>query len=266
MESAKASNPEQKAAMTSPLDAGKFEEWLCGPCRKSGYSSEPFTLTTIAPETMCDSMFAGLVDSAVEAGRAVEGSRFCVDRGFNTSSYQEGMVSILKSKSLSGGAFANHALSRLKSDSPSKDRCNWDGKKTLGHLADSCQWLGVMTAQGREGRQRRLERLDKIKDLDELKSVVVRGFADCAGYLTGFVAAGFFDTDPTSKAAYCTDNVPEGPSNSLDGILAEKLPPIAETIEELVKKEPGRAGEAASPVLFELVSQAFPCAGAGNGR
>lgn len=249
---------ERPVANQGPVDVGKLEEWLGSTCLRD--PSDTGVSGVILPLVMCEAMFLGLIDSAAEMGRSVEGSKFCIARGFRAGSYQEGMVGIIRARSLTGDEFTEYALSRLKSEDSGDGACDWQGQRTLGELADRCRWFHAMAARNSQSKFRELARQTGIRDQEKLRSLVGESISDCAGYFTGFMAAGFFETDPASGSAYCSDGIPDAPFGGPNDVMAQKFSALTEGIEDAVAAQPDRADELAGPLLFQLMAETFPCA------
>ena len=204
-------------------------------------------------------MFAGLLDSAAEMGRRLDGSKFCVAKGFDAASYQEAMVKVLKAGDLKGEAYSEYVLSRLKSDSASKAACDWSGQTTLGSLADKCRWFYAVTAPDPRAGVRDIGRRLGVSDPEELRTLYGNEMSACSGYYTGFMAAGFFETDPSSEKAYCSDTIPDVPEDSSGQPMAPRFLALTKGIDAAIDQRPARGEEPAAPLLFELMGETFPC-------
>ena len=244
-------------AASRSLGVGKLEDWVRSACLREASSLR--RVDTISEKLMCKPMFEGLVDSAAEMGRRLEGSKYCVAQGFDTGAYQEAMVTALRVEVIRGRAFTDHALGQLKSDDPEKDSCNWASQRKLGALVKKCQWFRAATASDRNAALRDLMRRSGIRSAEKFKQKLVENASDCTGYYTGYMAASFFEG---YNSAYCADSVRgNGPLDGGDDIMMQKLAALTENLEEALDSKPGRSNEPVSPHLYPLMVDAFPCGG-----
>lgn len=253
----------QQSGDFAPADIGELDEFVGSACLRAHSSSVP--LSTLSPDTICDAMFAGLLDSAAEIGRRLEGSKFCVAKGFDATSYREAMVNVLRAGDLSGEAYGDYVLGRLKSDTTSKAACDWSGQTTLGTLAEKCRWFHVLTASNPRSRLRALGRQLGVSDPEKLRTLYGSEMSVCMGYYTGFMAAGFFESNPSSEKAYCSDTIPEVPEGSPDQPMAPRFLAITKGIDAAIDERSARVDESAAPLLFELMGETFPCQPSGQG-
>lgn len=175
------------------------------------------------------------------------------------------MVNVLSAGDVTGEAYGEYVLGRLKSDTTSKAACDWSGQTTLGTLAEKCRWFHVLTASNPRSKLRALGRRLGVSDLEKLRTLYGSEMSICMGYYTGFMAAGFFESDPGSEKAYCSDTIPEVPDGSPDQPMAPRFLALTKGIESAIDQRPERAEESAAPLLFELMGETFPCVASDQG-
>ena len=250
-----ARDAEPAKTASHPLEIGKLDDWLRSACLREASGLRP--TKTISPELMCEAMFEGLVDSAAEMGRRLEGSDYCVAQGFDAGAYKARVVRALEVGVMRDRAFTEFALGLLKSGDKDKN-CSWTGERTLGDLANECHWFRAFEASDRNAALRDLARRGGIDSEEELRRQVAEGLSDCTGYFTGYMAASFFDED---APAYCADSVRDKDPLGGDDFMMKKLAAISRGLEGALDGQTGRAEEPASPRLYPLMVDAFPCAG-----
>ncbi len=252
-----AEDPAKARADSHSLDIGKLGDWLRSACLREASSLRP--VDTLSPELMCEAMFEGLVDSAAEMGRRVEGSEYCVAQGFDTSAYKDRVVRALQVGVMKGHTFTEFALGRLKADDKEKGDCNWTTQRTLGDLTNKCRWFRAFAASDKDAAMRDLARRAGIGSRQEFRRRVIEGFSDCTGYLTGYMAASFFDGD---TSAYCADSI-EGKDTfkGNNDFMMRKFAALTKDLEDVLHSQSDRSDEPASRHLYPLMADAFPCGG-----
>ena len=254
---------EQQSGDFTPADIGELDEFVGSACLRAHTASVP--LSTLSPDTICDAMFAGLLDSAAEMGRRLTGSKFCVAKDFDATSYREAMVNVLRAGDVTGEAYNEYVLGRLKSETTGKAACDWSGQMTLGTLAEKCRWFHVLAASNPRSKLRALARRLSVSDPEKLRTLYGDEMSVCSGYYSGFMAAGFFEADPESEKAYCSDSIPEVPEGSSDQPMAPRFLALTKGIDAAIDERPASVEESAAPLLFDLMGETFPCMASGQG-